>query len=192
MANFSINKQQRSLRIIGGAFRHRQIKFYSHTGLRPTANRTRETLFNWLHGDIGEACVLDLFAGSGALGFEALSRGAREVVMVENQRAVSQCIIANIQALNAPQIKVINQDVISYLNRNNNQQYDIIFLDPPFNHGLVGKCCQLIHRRGWTKPDSLIYLEAEVELEPPPIPNSWQILRSNSSDEVGYYLAQVC
>lgn len=190
MANLSNNKLERSLRIIGGKFRHHQITFYAHSGLRPTANRTRETLFNWLQGDIGNASVLDLFAGSGALGFEALSRGAREVVMVENQRAVNKCLNANIQALNAPAIRVINEDVISYLSAEKIQKYDIIFLDPPFNQGLIGSCCQLIHQHGWIKPSSLIYLEAERQLDPLPIPNSWHILRSNSTDEVRYYLTQ--
>jgi len=190
MANLCNKKPERSLRIIGGKFRHRQIKFYPYSGLRPTANRTRESLFNWLQGDINGASVLDLFSGSGALGFEALSRGAREVVMVENQWAVYKCLNSNIQALNAPAIRVINEDAISYLGGGEIQKFDIIFLDPPFNQGLIGKCCQLIHQHGWINPNSLIYLEAERQLDPLPIPNSWKILRSNSTNEVGYYLTQ--
>jgi len=190
MANLSDSRQESFLRIIGGKYRHRKIKFCISPGLRPTANRTRETLFNWIHVDVANARVLDLFAGSGALGFEAISRGAREVVMVENQKKVSQYLNVNIRELNASGIKVVNQDVVSYLHRNNNQKYDFIFLDPPFNQGLIKTCCQLIDQHGWIAPNTLVYLEMENKLDPVPIPNSWRTIRSNSTSEVKFYLIQ--
>ena len=188
MATFSDNRVERSLKIIGGKYRHRLINFYAHPGLRPTSNRTRETLFNWLQSDIDGATVLDLFAGSGALGFEALSRGAHEVVMVEDQHLVSQQLIKNIRALDTSQIQVINQDAIAYLNATTTLQYDIIFLDPPFNQGLIEQSCKLLQRNHWTKPSSLIYLETERRLELPPLPEMWDILKSKATHEVSYYL----
>lgn len=190
MANLSDSKQEGFLRIISGKYRHRKIKFCVSPGLRPTANRTRETLFNWIQTDIGNASVLDLFAGSGALGFEALSRGAREVVMVENQLEVGQYLNANIRDLSASGIKVVNQNVVSYLRDNDNRQFDFIFLDPPFNQGLIKTCCQLIDQHGWIKANTLVYLETEQQLDPVPIPASWQTIRSKSTSEVKFYLVQ--
>ena len=124
------------LRIIGGEWRSRVIEFPDTEGLRPTANRVRETLFNWLGQALHGKRCLDLFAGSGALGFEAASRGASEVVMVENNRLVLEALKTNQEKLIAPQCRLIPQDATEFLARNQ-ERFDIVFLDPPFGSGLM-------------------------------------------------------
>jgi 16S rRNA (guanine966-N2)-methyltransferase len=150
------------LRIIGGEWRSRRLTFADAPHLRPTPARVRETLFNWLQGRIVGACCLDLFAGSGALGFEALSRGAKQVVMVEKHPAAANALRQNSQLLHATGAQLINDDALRYLQRAT-ERFDVIFLDPPFRQDFLPKVLNLINTRGLLNTDGLIYLEQEAE-----------------------------
>ena len=150
-----------TLRIIGGAWRSRKLKFINAPNLRPTPDRVRETLFNWLQNSIAETRCLDLFAGSGALGLEALSRGASEVVFIEKNRTASQQLAQNLLLLKSSS-KVINRDAKSYLLEENNP-FDIIFLDPPFRQQFLPQILDIILEKQLLKHNALIYLEHESE-----------------------------
>lgn len=152
------------LRIIGGEWRSRRLSFVDAPHLRPTPDRVRETLFNWLQGHLAGARCLDLFAGSGALGFEALSRGATQVVMVEKHTAAANALRQNIQLLQATGAQLINDDALRYLQRET-QSFDLIFLDPPFRQDFLPKVLNLINARGLLKAEGLIYLEQEAEAQ---------------------------
>ena len=129
---------QNKLSIIGGNWRSRKISFEDAEGLRPTPARVRETLFNWLQYDIIGSRCLDLYAGSGALSFEAASRGAKSVVQVENNPVACRCLKTNALALKAEQIKVVQMDAFRYL-AGDAQAFDIVFVDPPFNLNLAAQ-----------------------------------------------------
>lgn len=149
------------LRIIGGEWRSRKLEFKDAPNLRPTPDRIRETLFNWLQGKVHGAYCLDLFAGSGALGFEALSRGAKEVVFVEKVTHVASQLEANLALLSACS-PVLKTDALSYLN-DTEQVFDIIFLDPPFRQNYLPKILKLILEKRLLSGNGLIYLEHEAE-----------------------------
>lgn len=153
------------LRIIGGQWRRRRLPVAVVPGLRPTPDRVRETLFNWLQFDVPGARCLDLFAGSGALGFEALSREAAQVVLVEKHATAFAQLQANMQVLKAERAELIHQDALAYLN-NATEPFDLIFLDPPFRKGFVDEVMALIVANGLLKPDGMIYLEYEAEFVP--------------------------
>ncbi|HIP80876.1 MAG TPA: 16S rRNA (guanine(966)-N(2))-methyltransferase RsmD [Leucothrix mucor] len=155
------NKQTNTLRIIGGDWRSRKLQFQDAPNLRPTPDRVRETLFNWLQGSIHGTHCLDLFAGSGALGLEALSRGAKEVIFVEKMTHVATQIEANLALLNADS-PVINNDATSFL-ENTKQIFDIIFLDPPFRQDLLPTALKIILEKKRLNHNGLIYLEYESE-----------------------------
>jgi 16S rRNA (guanine966-N2)-methyltransferase len=177
------------IRIIGGEWRSRQIHFIEVPGLRPTPSRVRETLFNWLQNEIPGSRCLDLFAGSGALGFEAASRGAKSVVQVEQDANACRALHANASKLNARQIKIVNADVFRYLATNAAESFDIVFLDPPFGQGLAAQACRWLEDKGWLNPDALVYAETEVGgrlLEE--IPDNWRPLKSKTAGEVSYRL----
>ena len=150
-----------SLRIIGGRWRSRKLNFISAEGLRPTPDRVRETLFNWLQGNIAQAHCLDLFAGSGALGLEALSRGASSLIFVEKNRAAAKQLSQNLVLLKAKD-RVENTDAQSYL-QTAKKPFDIIFLDPPFRKNLLPNILDSIIKQQLLKPEGLIYLEHEAE-----------------------------
>lgn len=162
-----------TLRIIGGEWRGRKLRFPDAPGLRPTPDRIRETLFNWLQGDIHGARCLDLFAGSGALGLEALSRGASEVVFIESAHAVARQLQANLDLLNsdAELVSLINDDALNYLKNTAQQAFDLIFLDPPFRQNLLPEIVTIIRDKKLLTANGLIYLEHEAEAEP-----DWQDL----------------
>lgn len=153
------------LRIIGGQWRSRRLPIASVPGLRPTPDRVRETLFNWLQSVVPGARCLDLFAGSGALGFEALSREAADVVLVEKHSAAFVQLQANVAQLPAKRAELINCDALLYL-RSGVEPFDLIFLDPPFRKGFVDEVMALIIEYALLKPNGLIYLEYESEFEP--------------------------
>ncbi|MCK5813537.1 MAG: 16S rRNA (guanine(966)-N(2))-methyltransferase RsmD, partial [Cocleimonas sp.] len=157
----SLKSANNTLRIIGGSWRSRKLKFISASNLRPTPDRVRETLFNWLQSNIVDARCLDLFAGSGALGLEALSRGASEVVFIEKHRAVAQQLAQNLLLLNSNN-KVINTHAKTYLLQENNA-FDIIFLDPPFRQHFLPQILDIILEKQLLKKNGLIYLEQENE-----------------------------
>lgn len=153
------------VRIIGGTYRRRLLDFPGSAGLRPTPDRVRETLFNWLGQDlVGWAC-LDLFAGSGALGFEAASRGAGRVVMIERDRAALGALEKNRTTLAAAEVEILPADALSWL-ANSRESFDLVFVDPPFDSGLVGPV--LAQLGGCIKPGGYAYVEQGAEVVAPP------------------------
>lgn len=154
----SNQKKTSTLRIIGGEWRGRKIQFANVQGLRPSLDKTRETLFNWLAAYIYDSHCVDLFAGSGALGFEAASRGAAHVTLVETNKKAVQSLKKNCQILNTSQIKIINLQAQKFLTINN-QKFDIVFLDPPFNKNLLPDILASIRKH--IHQNSLIYIEQE-------------------------------
>ena len=176
-----------AVRIIAGAWRSRRLAFPASEGLRPTPDRVRETVFNWLASRLPGAACLDLFAGSGAFGFEALSRGAARVVLVEKRLEVAAALRHNREQLKAGQAEIVHADAVEFL-RGPAAAFDIVFLDPPYASGLLGPCMQLLEVHGWLKPDALVYLEAP-QGEVLPLPETWRLVRSKTAGQVGYHLA---
>ncbi len=180
-----------SVRIIGGGWRGRRITFPDVPGLRPTPDRVRETLFNWLQHDIAGARCLDLFAGSGALGLEALSRGAKELVFVEQSVAASRALQEQLARLGAERrSQVVEMGAARYL-RGAAPAFDIVFLDPPFGRDALAEYIPLLDSGHWLKPGSQVYLENEKAAGAPLLPAHWELLKSKSAGEVGYHLARV-
>ena len=177
------------LRIIGGEWRGRRLPVPHAPGLRPTPDRVRETLFNWLQSVTEGARCLDLFAGSGALGFEAASRGARHVTMVEADARVAAHLSEQAAALDAERITVHARRVQAFLQQPP-QPFDVIFLDPPYGQGLVAETLALL-AQGWVAPGARVYIEAEAELGEPELPEGWELLKTRSAGQVGYHLARV-
>jgi 16S rRNA (guanine966-N2)-methyltransferase len=180
-------KAQGQLRIIGGSWRSRKLAFPQQANLRPTPDRVRETLFNWLRADVPGSCCLDVFAGSGALGFEAASRGAGEVVMIEQNREAAAVLAGNIKRLDAGNIQLVIADAIEWL-ENNQRPFDIVFLDPPYKAGLLGKCCEILQSGQSLAEHAKIYLEHAAADDSIVIPESWECLKHKSSGQVTYKL----
>ena len=178
------------MRIIGGAWRGRRIPFPELPGLRPTPDRVRETLFNWLQQSTAGARCLDLFAGSGALGLEALSRGARAAVFVEQAPAAADALRATVARLDAAaRAEVHAVDAEQFL-RGSPAPFDIVFLDPPFGRGALAHFLPLLDLGGWVAPGGCVYLESERAAGAPPLPAHWSMLKSKIAGEVGYHLAR--
>ena len=182
------NRPSNQLRIIAGRWRGRKLSFAPLPGLRPTPDRVRETLFNWLAPVVNGSHCLDLYAGSGALGLEAASRGADRVVMVDHSAEVVQVLHEQVDILHAEGIQIIQADVQTWL-RGASQAFDIVFLDPPFHHDLVPGALALLESNGWLAPDACIYIEAERSLQPE-LPEGWTLYRSKQAGQVGYHLAR--
>jgi 16S rRNA (guanine966-N2)-methyltransferase len=179
--------QARVIRVIGGAMRGRRWRFPDVPDIRPTPDRVRETLFNWLGTHVVGARCLDLFAGSGALGLESLSRGASGVVFVEQHAAITRALDAVIAEWNVQGAQVVRTDAFSYL-RGAAQPFDIVFLDPPFSAGLLAPAAALLEERGWLAPNALIYLECAARETRPALPEAWKELKAKQAGEVGYHL----
>ncbi len=177
------------MRIIGGLWRSRKLSFPPVEGLRPTPGRVRETIFNWLRDDVESARCLDLFAGSGALGFEAASRGAAKVVQVESDSRVAASLAANRTLLRADQVTVLREDALHYL-AGRAETFELVFLDPPFRQAKVAKAAALLETGGWLTPCAKIYIEAEPESALDDLPPGWVPLRRGRAGEVAYYLYQ--
>lgn len=177
------------LRIIGGKWRSRHIVFDDAPGLRPTPARVRETLFNWLQFDVANSRCLDLFAGSGALGFEAASRGAKRVVMVENNPKTCQKLKQNCGLLASDTVDVVQNDVQLFI-KNCNESFDLVFLDPPFAQGLLQPTCQQLAEAGLLAPYGKIYLEVERKLQLQQLPENWQLLKHKIAGDVSFNLYQ--
>lgn len=162
-------KTQR-VRLIGGLWRSRLLSFPAREGLRPTPDRVRETVFNWLTPWLSEARCLDLFAGSGALGFEALSRGAATAVLVEKDRLAQAALRQAAQLLDAKAATVVAEDALDFLAATPSASFDIVFLDPPFGTDLLAAALTLIRERGILAPAALVYVEtaADSAFELPP------------------------
>ena len=187
----SASGSRNSVRIIGGGWRGRRVSFPDIPGLRPTPDRVRETLFNWLQERIAGARCLDLFAGSGALGLEALSRGAKELVFVEQAVAAARALQEQLIRFGGQaRAQVAEMGAARYL-RSVPQAFDIVFLDPPFGRDALAEYVPMLDEGQWLKPGSLVYLENEKRAGVPPLPAHWQVLKSKSAGEVGYHLARV-
>lgn len=181
---------QNKLRIIGGEWRSRQLIFYDAPGLRPTPARVRETLFDWLQYDIIHSRCLDLYAGSGALGFEAASRGAKSVVQVENNSEACRALKENAVKLSATQVRIVQSDVFRYLG-GDAEPFDIVFLDPPFGKDLAAQTCHWLEDKGWLSQHAKIYVETERKKNfLGALPSKWQILKSKAASEVAYHLLE--
>jgi 16S rRNA (guanine966-N2)-methyltransferase len=176
------------LRIVAGKWRSRLLPVIEAPELRPTSERIRETLFNWLSPVIGAASCLDLFAGTGALGIEALSRGASRVVFVEKSAVLADAIRMNLDALEAANAEVRRQDAFDYLRKCDPQPYDIVFLDPPFDTDVLAEICELLEKRGWLAADAVLYMEQRKDREKPALPAGWVITREKVAGKVGYSL----
>jgi len=177
------------VRIIGGKWRGRKLNFPDLPGVRPTPDRVRETLFNWLMRDIRGAVCLDLFAGSGAMGFEALSRGALQVVMVDSSREVVDELDKHKQYLQADNLIIHNQ-IIPTVNQFPYGPFDIVFLDPPFHKNLIALSTKWLDDNQLLNSNALIYLELEKSSEALPIPSHWEILKDKSAGKVRYCLCE--
>ena len=175
------------VRIIGGTWRGRRIAFSDRAGLRPTPDRVRETVFNWLAPSLPGARVLDLFAGSGAFAFEALSRGAGAAVLVDRDPQVVRELQQQGAALGADGARYVCADALRFL-QGAPEPFDVIFLDPPYRRGLLAPCSLALAAGGWLAPQASIYLEAERGLQPE-VPAPWALVRSKAAGEVGYHLA---
>ena len=180
------------LRIIGGQWRSRKLSFTAIEGLRPTQDRVRETLFNWLMYDVESVNCLDVFAGSGALGLEALSRGAKHVQFIEKSQNAAKQINQHLITLGCSRGKVTNADALQFLSTPANIKFDVIFLDPPFNQDLLIPCCELLIQQGYCQTDTFIYVEAEPDVDLSKLPKQWHVVKdkSQSSKHVVLYQQQ--
>ena len=175
------------VRIISGLWRGRKLPVHDAEGLRPTTDRVKETLFNWLAQDVPQAKCLDLFAGSGGLGFEAASRQADEVTMIElNPNAFKQ-LEKNIAALNSDNLTAINSDALIFLQQAGTPHH-VVFIDPPFRKGLLEQTVTLLESNGWLANDAMIYIETEKELALEGIPTNWHLHREKTAGQVSYRL----
>jgi 16S rRNA (guanine966-N2)-methyltransferase len=170
------------VRIIGGAWRSRRIRFAPRPDLRPTPDRVRETLFNWLGQDLSGLACLDLFAGSGALGFEAASRGAERVVMVERDRATYAGLEKNRGVLDAGRVELVRADALEFVRRAR-REYDVVFLDPPFSGHDWSRLVSLLPAA--LKQDARVYCESGAPVE---WPEGWRILKKDRAGQVTYQL----
>jgi 16S rRNA (guanine966-N2)-methyltransferase len=178
------------VRIIGGKWRGRKLSFPAQPGLRPTPDRVRETLFNWLAAELPDARCLDLFAGSGALGLEALSRGARSCQFVDSARPACDSINRHLVALDCRDGQVLHGDTLDWLERKPTPQRiaDIVFLDPPFDSGLLEPICVALESRGWLGLGSCVYVEHSAREAALLFPEQWQAVKDKSAGEVRYRL----
>ena len=180
-----------SVRIIAGAWRGRRIHFPDMPGLRPTPDRVRETVFNWLQHSISGSRCLDLFAGSGALGLEALSRGAKQAVFVEPFPAAARGLQEQLNRLGgAERGRILEMGAARFL-RTPGQPFDVAFLDPPFGKDALLEYIPLLDSGNWLNAGGLVYLENERSAGAPALPAHWELLKSKSAGEVGYHLARV-
>jgi 16S rRNA (guanine966-N2)-methyltransferase len=191
------------LRVIGGAWRGRRWRFPLNPALRPTPDRVRETLFNWLTQRVAGARCLDLFAGSGALGLEALSRGAAHVVFVDADAASAAALRTLLATWPAPQFgatqpdparaEVVQADALRWIAQRRappRPPFDLVFLDPPFASDVLPACLAALDAGDWFAPGARLYVECPARTPPPALPVGWEWVRSRVAGEVGYHLAQ--
>lgn len=178
------------IRIISGKWRGRKLPVISSEGLRPTTDRTKETLFNWLMQDVANATCLDVFAGSGSLGLEALSRHARQVTLVEKQKDIAGSLRNIRTLLNADEqaLQIVNQDALTWLGTCD-QKFDIVFIDPPFKKNLLQPVVEALLNHNLLQDNALIYIEHEIELAWS-IPASLQEIKRKNTRQVSSLLLQ--
>ena len=178
------------LRIVAGNWRSRLLQVAALPGLRPTPARVRETLFNWLAPKIQGANCLDLCAGTGALGIEALSRGASHVVFIEQSVVAADTIRSNIASLQATGAEILTVDARRFLKGPISTMFDIVFLDPPFADGLYDELCRLLSEQRWLAADARIYIELDKDQPQPHLPGNWCVLKNKTAGQVRYMLAR--
>lgn len=179
-------------RLVSGAWRGRRLQFPSSGDVRPTPDRVRETLFNWIGPAIHGQRALDLFAGSGALGLEGLSRGLREAVFVERDRRLAAALKGHLELLEAEDRAHVRQmDVRTFLKAERPQTpFDLVFLDPPYDAGLHAPVLQALDAGPWLAPEANIYIEYRARATPPALPETWHWHRQSKAGEVGFGLAR--
>ena len=187
-------KKLNTVRINAGEWRSRMLKFPDATGLRPTPERVRQTVFNWLGQDLTGLNCLDLFAGTGVLGFEALSRGAVAATLVEKSAPAYRALLENKLLLNAEQALISHQDALAFLNTNgqseDSQKFDLIFLDPPYHQQWLPKVLPLL--KFCLRSEGHIYAEAEYGLDSvPELVNDWQVIKQSRAGNVFYHLLKL-
>jgi 16S rRNA (guanine966-N2)-methyltransferase len=182
--------QQGQLRIIAGEWRSRRFTFTEQPGLRPTPDRVRETLFNWLAGRIEGARCLDLFTGSGALTLESLSRGAGFVLACDTSREVVQSLRGHLATLGCERAEIRQQDALQLLGQAPDTAFDMVFLDPPFRQDLLATSCAALEANGWLAAHAWIYTESELPPDRLTMPASWQLHRDKRAGQVWYCLWQ--
>jgi 16S rRNA (guanine966-N2)-methyltransferase len=174
------------LRIIAGRWRGMPITFPARPELRPTPDRVRETIFNWLQPTIADARCLDLFAGSGALGFEALSRGAASAVLVDRDPQIVDHLQDTAKKLGAANAQCVASDALKFLAQAPTP-FDVVFLDPPYASTVLAQVCVRLDE-GWLAPAALVYLETPADAGSPEVPSGWSMHRSKRAGQVGYHL----
>lgn len=182
----SIRRMPHEVRLVGGLWKRSKLPVLDRPGLRPTPDRVRETLFNWLGQDLTGWHCLDAFAGSGALGFEAASRGAARVVLLDRDRRLTASLSASAQRLGAIKVRVECADALSWLARGRSPQFDLVFLDPPFDLPLIERA--MTAALPWVKPQGLIYVESPQALTS--VPPGWLIWRGARAGAVHFHLLQ--
>ena len=179
------------VRIVGGSLRNSRIAVADAAGLRPTPERVRETLFNWLAPVIAGARCLDLYAGTGALGIEAISRGAAEVVFVERDRALADALRANLARLKVSNARVDQREALSWLRAEHipsgRERYDVVFVDPPFSAHAWDEVLAAIEAGGRLAPQGFVYVESPHDVVPA-VPASWTLHREGRAGDVRYAL----
>ena len=191
-----MSKGSNQLRIIGGEWRGRKLRFPDAPNLRPTPDRVRETVFNWLAPIINGARCLDLFAGSGALGLEALSRGAVFTTFVDSHKKVTQALHSHLDLLNInDKAEVLQMDGVQFLSHDNFKNtearvYDVVFLDPPYHLDLMEKVVPLLEENNCLADNAMLYLEIEKRQSLPELPENWKMLKEKTAGEVSYFLFQ--
>lgn len=180
------------LRIVAGNWRSRLLDIADVEGLRPTSERIRETLFNWLAPRLHGARCLDLYAGTGALGLEALSRGAASAVFVEASRQAAATLRSNIEIVDAASAATVTcRDALAFLQNGECGPFDIVFLDPPFAADLLGQTCRLLAEKPLLANGALVYLEQDKSQPEPALPAGWQVRKLKTAGNVRYLLVQV-
>lgn len=187
----SRRNEQGQVRLIGGDWRRRTLSFPAVDGVRPTPDRVRETLFNWLMPVLPGSHCLDLFSGSGALGLEALSRGAASVTFVEQSPGLASALSQNLSTLNASSAYVVKQDVLEWLRAPElKESIRIVFMDPPFRADLIEPVCSTLAVSGLLAGNARIYVEHESE-HAPSVPPEWALARRKQAGQVAYSLFEV-
>ena len=176
------------LRIVAGKWRSRLLPVADAQGLRPTSERIRETLFNWLAPRIEGARCLDLFAGTGALGLEALSRGASSVVFVERSDVACENLRSSIRLLGADGATLLQRDALQYLASHDLPKFDVVFLDPPFADNATSELCRLLNQSGCLARDARVYIEQDRASDPAALPDGWQVTHDKTAGNVRYSL----
>lgn len=173
------------IRIISGQFRGRKLPVKDIQGLRPTTDRLKETVFNWLMQDTRDAKVLDCFAGSGGLGFEALSRFAKTATFIELDPRAALQIQQNIDTLKLANATVMQGNSINILTtKPDHSEYDLVFVDPPFRMNLAAQCCTLLEENNWLTENAVIYVEVENELTGFSVPQNWHLVKEKAAGQV--------